>query len=728
VETNITVALAGNPNSGKTTVFNNLTGTRQHVGNWPGVTVEKKEGNFRKNGCNVKVVDLPGTYSLTAYSMEEIVARDFVVKECPDVVVDIVDASNLERNLYLAVQMIELGANVVIALNMMDVAESKGVKIDVGLLSELLGAPVVATVASKKQGMNELIQTAIRSAKEKSPKKEISVSYGKEVEDEIERITELIEKNRVLLQDYQPRWLAVKLLEEDKVITDAVAAATGGEEVIAAAGKSREHISGILVDEPRTIIADRRYGFISGLVKEAVSRPTVDRRNISDKIDAVITNRVLGLPIFLALMWLTFQLTFTAGTPPMDWIDAAFGWLGEQAGAALGDTLIGSLVVDGIIGGVGGVVIFLPNILLLFFAIALLEDSGYMARAAFIMDRFMHSIGLHGKSFIPMLIGIGCSVPAVMATRTLENRRDRMVTILIVPLMSCGARLPVYILLAGAFFHPKAAGNVIFSMYVIGIVLAIVMAKVFRKFLFPGPSSPFVMELPPYRIPTAKSVLIHMWERGWLYLKKAGTIILAISVILWFLMAFPQSFKGQSELETKLEAATAEFEQQVEGKGLDVESEEYRALYEPVVSLENEISGRQLENSFAGRAGRALEPAFRPVGLDWKSGIAVVAGFAAKEVVVSTLGTLYSIGEADEESEGLREAIRKDPLFNPLVAFVLMLFVLISVPCMATIAIIKRETNSWKWPLFSIAYHTALAWFICFVVYQIGRAAGLGMG
>ena len=728
MEKEITIALAGNPNSGKTTMFNNLTGARQHVGNWPGVTVEKKEGDYRRNGHRVRVVDLPGTYSLTAYSMEEIIARDFVVKNRPDVVVDIVDASNLERNLYLAVQMLELGCNVMIALNMTDVADSNGIRINAPLLSELLGVPVTPTVASKNRGVDDMVQSMLALADDKSPRKEVTVSYGKEVEDEILTLSGLIEETGALTGDYRPRWLAVKLLEGDKVITEAVSQTAHGKRILAASEKSRNHIRDILDDEPETVIADRRYGFINGLVKEVVTRPAVDRRTMSDKIDSVITNRLLGLPIFLVLMWLTFHLTFTVGAPPMEWIDALFGRLGHGAAALLGDTLVGSLVVDGIIGGVGGVVIFLPNILLLFFAIALLEDTGYMARAAFIMDRLMHRIGLHGKSFIPMLVGLGCSVPAIMATRTLENRRDRLVTILVVPLMSCGARLPVYILLAGAFFAPAAAGRAIFSMYIIGILLAMIMAIVFRKFLFPGPSTPFVMELPPYRIPTLKSVLIHMWERGWLYLKKAGTVILAISIILWFLMAVPRTFPGQEKMETKLAAATERFEQQVQDKNLDEESEAYAELYEPVATLENGIAGAQLENSIAGRIGHALKPVLAPLGFDWKSGIAIVAAFAAKEVVVSTLGTIYSMGEADEESEGLREAIQKDPVFNPLVAYVLMLFTLISVPCMATVAVIKRETNSWKWAGFSVAYHTALAWGVCFLVYQAGKAAGIGLG
>ncbi len=724
----ITIALAGNPNSGKTTVFNELTGARQHVGNWPGVTVERKEGRFQIDGREVRVVDLPGTYSLTAHSMEEVVARDFIVKERPDVVVNIVDASNLERNLYLTAQMIELGANVAIALNMSDVAEAGGIKIDVELLAELLGVPVVRMVASKKEGIEEIGRAALNAAEKKEASKKISFSYGKEANREIGRLAAIIEKKGLLAQDYKPGWIALKLLEGDRMAREAVAKAADGKEVVEEAEKSRDAVRKALGEEPEAVLADYRYGFVSGLVREAASRPAMDRRTMSDKIDGVATNRILGIPIFLGLMWLTFQLTFTLGSPPMEWIEGGFGALGEFAAGLLGESLIGSLVVDGIIGGVGGVLVFLPNILLLFFAIAILEASGYMARAAFIMDRAMHKIGLHGKSFIPMLIGFGCSVPAIMATRALENKRDRIVTILVAPLMSCGARLPVYILLAGAFFPASVAGHVIFSIYIAGVVLAIAMAKVFRTFLFPGPSAPFVMELPPYRMPTARGVLTQMWERGWLYLKKAGTIILAISVFLWFLMAFPQNFKGQEAIEARLAVAVDQYEREMKSRGLDEDGEEAAELREAVALIENEMAGKQLEESYAGRLGRAIEPVFKPIGLDWKSSVASIAGFAAKEVVVSVMGTIYSIGEADEESASLREAIAADPNFNPLVAYTLMLFVLISVPCMATVAIIKRETNSWKWAGFSVAYHTALAWVVCFIVYQVGKAAGIGLG
>jgi len=722
--TAITIALVGNPNSGKTSVFNNLTGSRQHVGNWPGVTVEKKEGWIAGQDVRMKVVDLPGTYSLTAFSIEEVIARDFIIKDNPDVVVDVIDASNLERNLYLAVQLLEMGANVVFALNMMDVVENMGGRIEIELLSELLGVPVVPMIARNGRGTGELIDAARMAATEGRGDKQVEIPYGRGIEEFIGRLSEKISHDN-LAQDYPVRWLAIKLIENDEDVVERLSRDPAGADLVAAAGKMREQLLTLQNDDPETLIADRRYGFISGLIREVFTRPDYSRRTVSDKVDEVVANRVLGFPIFLFFMWLTFQLTFRLGAAPVSWIESFFEWCQGVLSAIPGDTMIESLLVDGIIGGVGGVVVFLPVIVLLFLAIAFLEDSGYMARAAFIMDRVMHYIGLHGKSFIPMLIGFGCSVPAIMATRTLENRKDRIITILIIPLMSCGARLPVYVLLAGAFFPASAAGHVIFSMYVIGIVLAIIAAKVFTSLLFPGESSPFVMELPPYRLPTTKSILILMWERAWLYLKKAGTVILAIAVLIWFLMAFPQSYPGRGELESRLKTVEAQLEYapfvKAQGEQVNVGVEE---LEIQVHEIRNQMATRKLENSLAGRLGRTIEPVFKPLGFDWRSSIALFAGLAAKEVVVSTLGTVYSIGDADEESQSLRRALQKDPAFNPLKAYVLMLFVLLSVPCMATLAVIRRETNSWRWPLFSAGYHFALAWTVCFIVYQLGRLAG----
>ncbi len=708
-EKKLTIALAGNPNSGKTTVFNAITGARQHVGNYPGVTVELKEGSCRHDGYEITVVDLPGAYSLTAHSMEELIARNFLVDERPDVVVDIIDSSNLERNLYLATQLEELEVPLVLAFNMSDTAEARGDTFNYELLSQLLGAPIVPTVGNKRQGIDELLRVAVRVATEPKPESRPRVRYGRDMEAEIRRLEAVLPQGSNL-DKYPRRWLAVKLLENDSEVREGVeASAPNAQEIIAQLEKSASHLETVFHDLPEVVVAERRYGFISGACEEAV-RSTVSvesRHDISDQIDKVVTNRVLGIPIFLGLMWVVFQLTFKLGEPPMGWIEGFFGWLGEVMTGLLAEGYVQSLIVDGIIGGVGGVLVFVPNILLLFLAIAILEDSGYMARAAVIMDRVMHKIGLHGKSFIPMLIGFGCTIPAVMATRTLEKRRDRITTMLVAPLMSCGARLPVYILLTGAFFSTAVAGNVIWSIYILGIVLAVLMAKLFRKFLLPGPSTPFVMELPPYRMPTLRGVLIHMWERGWLYLRKAGTIILAISIIMWFLFTFPKQSALEADYEARIEAAADE---------------------EEATGLENELAEDQLALSYAGRMGHFIAPALKPVGLgDWKVATALVAGFGAKEVVVSTLGTLYSLGgETDEESKDLQATLQADSFYSPLVAYTLMVFVLIYVPCMAVVAVVKRETNSWRWPLFVIVYTTALAWLVSLVVYQGGRLLGLG--
>ncbi len=538
----LVVALAGNPNAGKTTLFNALTGARQHVGNYPGVTVEKKEGACRHAGRRLRVVDLPGTYGLTAYSVEELVARDFLLDERPDVVVDIVDASNLERNLYLAVQLMELGVPLVLAFNMSDVAEARGIRFDLELLSRLLGAPIVPTVAHKGRGTDELLEAvlAVAGGDEGVPHPH-PVRYGPEIEPELAALTELVAASDAADTDrHPPRWLALKLLEADRDIRKRV----GDEQVLAAARRSAKHLQSVCGDRPEILIADRRYGFISGACQEAVESTVEYRHTLSDRIDEVVTHRLIGIPIFLALMYAVFYLTFTLGDAPTGWIEELFHWAGGHIARLwpkASDSLLRSLIVDGIIGGVGGVVAFLPNILLLFLAIAALEDSGYMARAAFLMDRVMHKIGLHGKSFIPMLIGFGCSVPAILATRTLGSRRDRLTTMLVVPLMSCGARLPIYALLIPAFFPQAWQAPVLWAIYLIGIALAVGAAKLLRKTILRGESEAFVMELPPYRLPTFRGLLIHTWQRGWMYLRKAGTVILLISIVLWAMTAFPRS-------------------------------------------------------------------------------------------------------------------------------------------------------------------------------------------
>ena len=708
----ITIALAGNPNSGKTTIFNNLTGARQHVGNYPGVTVEKKEGTCKYGNCEFNVVDLPGTYSLTAYSIEEIVARNFIIDEKPDVVVDILDASNLERNLYLATQFMELDVPLVLALNMSDVAKMRGIDFDLEQLSELLGAPIVPTVGHKGKGTKELLDAVVSVVTSGDEHLSERLHFGREIEEEIDKIRRLIEIEGSLNHKYDARWLAIKLLENDKDVRETVRSS----KILFAVDKSTAHLEKIFGDHPDIVIAERRYGFISGACQEAVRSPVEARHTMSDKIDAVVTNRVLSFPIFFGLMYLTFQLTFTVGGPPMGWIETFFGWLGEAVATWWpkgSESALMSLMVDGIIGGVGGVIVFLPNIMLLFLAIAILEDSGYMARAAFIMDRLMHKIGLHGKSFIPMLIGFGCSIPAIMATRTLENRRDRLTTMLVAPLMSCGARLPIYALIIPAFFPQKWNAPMLWVIYMIGIALAIASAKVLRATLFKGKAAPFVMELPPYRIPTLRGILIHMWERSGLYLKKAGTIILGISIILWAMTTFP----GLPDAET----AGFENKRGTVEAGSTGEEEKIDRL----AAIDNEEAEAGLRHSIAGRIGHTMEPVLKPMGFDWKIGTALIGAFAAKEVFVAQMGIVYSVGETDEGSEALRDQLRET--YTPLVAFCIMLFCLVSAPCMATIAVTKRESGTWGWALFQLGGLTLLAYVLTVIVFQVGNLLGIGV-
>ena len=712
----IRIALAGNPNSGKTTMFNSLTGARQHVGNYPGVTVEKKEGSFRHGGREVNVTDLPGTYSLTAYTPEELVARSVIIDQKPDVLVDVVDASNLERNLYLATQFMELGVPTVLALNMIDVAEARGHSIDTQRLSRLLNVRIVHTVAHKGKGIDELKQAIVETAGEQPRRQPTQIKYGREIEGELGKLVPLIREARGVGEDPSPRWLAVKLLENDEVvIAEVQEQAQDAKPILDQVAASRDHLAKEAGDDAEILIADRRYGFISGACQEAVRTTVEARHNMSDRIDLVMTNRVLSIPIFLGMMYLVFKLTFTLGDPFMGWIEGFFGWLGGAVSgmwAQGSESLLQSLLVDGIIGGVGGVVVFLPNILLLFLAIAILEDSGYMARAAFIMDRFMHKIGLHGKSFIPMLIGFGCTIPAIMATRTLENRKDRLTTMLVAPLMSCGARLPIYALIIPAFFPEAWHARVLWLIYIIGIALAIICAKLLRGTLFKGESAPFVMELPPYRMPTLRGVLVHMWERGGLYLKKAGTIILGFSVIMWFLATFPRKNAFSRDYDADIAA--------VQVQQLDEET-----AAECVTELEQARQAEELAYTVAGRMGHAMEPIIRPLGFDWRIGTALIGAFPAKELFVAQMGIVYSLGEADEQSTALRDKLREN--YTPLVGFCIMLFCLISAPCMATIAVTKRESNSWKWALFQLGGLTALAYVITLVVYQVGSLAGIGV-
>ncbi|MFQ6036556.1 MAG: ferrous iron transport protein B [Sedimentisphaerales bacterium] len=688
----ITVALAGNPNSGKTTIFNMLTGARQHVGNYPGVTVEKKEGLCKYKDYEITFVDLPGTYGLTAYSIEELVARNFIIDEQPDVVVDIVDSSNIERNLYLATQLIEMNVPLVLAFNMSDIAKQKGMVFDIQQLSKLLQASIVLTVGNKAKGRTELLDAIIETANRGKVPRTYRISYGQEIETELANIETLIcAEECQLAEKYDPRWLTIKLLEQDSDITAKVHT----KKILDAVAASVEHLRTIFGDEPEIVIADRRYGFISGACQETVKTTVESRHSRSDMIDAIVINRVLGLPIFLLLMYLVFSLTFKIGEYPMSWLEQFFGWTGKTIAnfwPVGSDSWLKSLLVDGVISGVGGVLVFLPNILLLFFAIALLEDSGYMARAAFIMDRIMHKIGLHGKSFIPMLIGFGCSVPAIMGTRILENRRNRFTTIMVIPLMSCGARLTIYMLIIPAFFPQNWRGPMLWLIYLIGIVLAIICIKILRLTVLKGETTSFVMELPPYRMPTLKSLCIHMWQRGWMYLRKAGTIILAVSMVLWAAMSYP------------------------------------KLSQESLVGLSREQAQQaKLEHSIVGRLGRTIEPILKPLGFDWKIGTALIGATAAKEVFVSQLAIVYAVGSrgagaldsiGKSAEGGLRQKLQAN--YSPLTGFCIMLFCLIYAPCIATVAMTKQETRTWLWALFQFFSLTALAYVVTLIVYQVG--------
>ena len=706
----ITIALAGNPNSGKTTIFNNITGSRQHVGNYPGVTVEKKYGNVSYKGYKINVIDLPGTYSLTAYSEDELVARNYIINETPDMIVDIIDASNLERNLYLYVQLMELGIPLVLAFNMSDVAKASGKVFDIDLLSRLLASPIVKTVGHKNIGTKEILDAVISHMENKNRKK-IGIKYGEEIESELYKLSGFIEEKNNDAQNPGSRWIALKMLEQDSEVAEKVKRETreSYSEIEKEVNQSIKHLKKILNDNPSTVIANARYSFIKGALAKTYRESEKEKISASDKIDKVLTNRLAGLPIFALLMWAMFQFVFKVGAYPMDWIEMGFSKLADLVSGVMPDGLLQSLIVDGIIGGVGGVVVFTPNIILLFLCIAILEDSGYMARVAFIMDQLMHRIGLHGKSFIPMLIGFGCTIPAYMGSRILEDKKDRLVTMHVNTFMSCGARLPIYILLVGAFF-PRIAGNVIFSIYVIGIVVAILMAKLLRVTRFKGEPAPFVMELPPYRFPTFKSVLLHTWERTWLYLKKAGTIILAISILMWALFTFPIIGDNYSK---DYNAEIASVEQSFESN--EITEDEYQ---EKITAIEAMKSSEQLSYSAAGRIGRFIEPVFKPLGFDWKLAVASISGIAAKEVVVSTMGTLYSIQEADEESESLKNNIANE--YSPLVGYNFMLFSLLYFPCMAGMAVFRREAG-WKEMWFQIGFTLLLAWVVSFLVFQIGR-------
>ena len=703
----INVALVGNPNCGKTSLFNIASGSHEHVGNYSGVTVDAKEGYFDFQGYHFRIVDLPGTYSLSAYSPEEIYVRKHIIEETPDVIINVVDASNLERNLYLTTQLIDMNVRLVIALNMYDELQASGNQLDYEKLSELFGVPMVPTVCRRAEGIDKLfhiiieiyegsdfvtknVKKNVRSEvmddlenwhKDFVPEdhygkqgffRHIHVNHGPSIEKSIGEIQKIIRENELIRYKYSTRFLAIKLLENDKDIERIIRELPNGEEILKTRDKEAANISLAMDEDCEQAITNAKYGFISGALKETFTDNHLEKEQTTRVIDSIVTHRIWGYPIFFLFLYIMFEGTFVLGEYPMMGIE----WLVEQIGNLVGNNMaegpLKDMIIDGIIGGVGGVIVFLPNILILYFFISLLEDSGYMARAAFIMDKIMHRMGLHGKSFIPLIMGFGCTVPAIMASRMIEDRKCRLITMLVNPLMSCSARLPIYLVLIGAFF-PKSGSFVLLAIYAIGILLAVLMARLFSRFLVKGDDTPFVMELPPYRIPTAKAILRHTWEKGAQYLKKMGGIIMIASIIIWFLGYYPN-----------------------------------HNAYETVAE--------QQENSYIGQIGKAIEPVIEPLGFDWKLGIGLISGVGAKELVVSTLGVLYT-NEEDIESVNLSDRI---PI-TPIVALGYMLFVLIYFPCIATIVAIKQESGSWKWALFAACYTTSLAWIVAFVVNQLGK-------
>ena len=709
----INVALVGNPNCGKTSLFNIASGAHEHVGNYSGVTVDAKEGFFDFQGYHFRIVDLPGTYSLSAYTPEELYVRKHIIEETPDVIINVVDSSNLERNFYLTTQLIDMNVRMVIALNMYDELEASGNKLDYTQLSQLIGVPMVPTVCRRGEGVDKLFHVIIgiyeggdflsqkgeirseiledlrdwhktyvpdhefgshkeeEDARPRGYMRHIHINHGPELERSIEEVKKAISQNEDIRHKYSTRFLSIKLLENDREIENFISTLPNGKEIIAIRNKETLRIRKVMNEDSEQAITDAKYGFITGALKETFTDNHLEKEQTTRVIDSIVTHRIWGYPIFFLFLYIMFEGTFVLGDYPMQGIE----WLVDQLGNLIRNNMaegpLKDLLIDGIIGGVGGVIVFLPNILILYFFISILEDSGYMARAAFIMDKIMHRMGLHGKSFIPLIMGFGCNVPAIMATRTIEDRKSRLITMLVNPLMSCSARLPIYLVMIGAFF-PNCASFMLLCIYTAGILLAVIMARIFSKFLVKGEDSPFVMELPPYRMPTSKSIMRHTWEKGAQYLKKMGGIIMIASIIIWFLGYYPQHDAHESVAE-------------------------------------------QQKNSYIGQIGKAIEPVIKPLGFDWKLGIGLISGVGAKELVVSTLGVLYT-NEGDVENVNLSDRI---PI-TPLVALAYMLFVLIYFPCIATFAAIKQESGSWKWAIFAAGYTTGLAWLVAFTVFQIG--------
>jgi ferrous iron transport protein B len=701
----ISIALAGNPNCGKSSLFNALTGAHQKVGNFPGVTVEKHEGYLDYKGYRIRVVDLPGTYSLTPYSPEEIVTREYLIKERPDVVVNVVEGPNLERNLLLTTQLMELEVDFIVALNMIDEVQEKGITIEMKQLQTLLGCHIIPTSAKKKTGLDSLLDHVIRVFLHDIRIRKNKLFFRPELEASVDKITSLLSHQKELGL-YNARWLAIKLLENDREVYTLVQQYPVWVKVELALQDAIREAEHLHDSEPEILITEDRHSFIHGAVKECVRQPEEGRATVTDYIDMVVLNRVLGLPVFLLVVWGIFQMTFTVGALFTGWLALFFSSIASAIGPFLQNDTLRSIVVDGIIAGVGGVLIFLPNIVLLFIGLSFLEASGYMARAAFVIDRVMHRFGLHGKSFIPLITGFGCSIPAIMATRTLKSQTDRLVTIMIIPFMSCGAKLPVYVMLSAAFFAPAVAGNVMFGIYFLGIAVGLWTAWLLKSTILKVDSEPFVMELPPYRWPTLSSVLFQAKMKALMYIKKAGTLILSAVIIIWAASNYPH----QPALDATLALETA----RIAGSSLSEAEKDARKKV-----LDAGIKSEQLEYSLAGRAGKVLEPLIRPLGFDWRIGIALVTGLAAKEVVVSTMGTIYSIGQSSGAPRELKSILRSDPSFSRATALSLMVFVLLYIPCVAAIGVMKKEVGRWRPVLLYSVYSLSVAWVLSFAVYRI---------
>lgn len=720
----IRVALVGNPNCGKTSLFNIASGSHEHVGNYSGVTVDAKEGRFEYKGYKFVLVDLPGTYSLSAYSPEELYVRKNLIDNVPDVVINVVDASNIERNLYLTAQVIDMNLRVVMALNMYDEFKDKGDELDIKQLGYLLGMPVCPTVSRDGTGIPELFDTVIKIYTQSDPKlaRHIHINHGAELEKSIDRIKLLLQKNQSLRDKYSTRYLAIKYLEDDKDIEKIIDALPNRDEIISARVIEEQRIIDLLHTNTESAIVDAKYAFIQGALAETYKphQDATPRKTVTDKIDAIVTNKWMAFPIFIAVLYLIFQTTFAVGDYPMQWIDWFVGKFGEFVAMFMADGWLKDLVVDGIISGVGSVLVFLPNILILYFFISLMEDSGYMSRAAFIVDKLMHKIGLHGKSFIPMVMGFGCNVPAIMATRAIESRKSRMITIAIIPFMSCAGRLPIFVLLAGAFF-PHNAALVLLGIYLLGIVLAILSAIVLSKFV-KDDDLPFVMELPPYRIPTAKAIWRHTWEKGKQYLQKMATTILVCSVIIWFLGYFPKNkelMAAQEEYATLAQTPAGRLSANAD----EVDVNAATATKKELITRIDSLYAYQQENSYIGQLGRMVSPALDPLGFNWKMDVGLLTGIAAKELVVSTLGVMYSEGAKVSEGRDMSEDTQlQSALVNdvtPAAALSFMVFILLYFPCVATFVAIKNETGKWRWAVACCAYTMAVAWIMSFIVYRL---------